>query len=200
MLLVGKRDQDQTSKAMLPILPLTPRLRTSVVIWRYHQKGRKTRQVGQTVLGHHDVIQTSDVSGSLRYWCCPHSIRNRVYVMVACPSVCLSRWLTAATAANRFAAERPVGRRCWSIATDQACCGHRSAGAGTQQQMRVASRWEPTEARHRLVLTCSVSDSGVYGTGGDSHNFTETMLVWMDVCTLCDWQAVANSGWLLMPV
>ena len=64
-----------------------------------------------------------------------------VYETVKRPSVCLSRRSTAATACGGFAAERPAGRRYRQI-----------AGDGAQQlQMRVASRWEPTEeAEQRL--------------------------------------------------
>jgi len=48
-------------------------------------------------------------------------------------SVCLSRRLTAATTCGGFAAERPAGRICRSI-----------AGGCAQQQMRAVPCWQPT--------------------------------------------------------
>jgi len=60
--------------------------------------------------------------------------------------VCVSYRSTAATAAGGFAAER---RRLLQISINS--CGRHALGVGAQQQMRVASCWEPTEkAQHRL--------------------------------------------------
>jgi len=64
-------------------------------------EGRETQQVGWTALGHHDVIQTSDVSGSLRY-CTAHIVHGigvcngRVSIHLSVPSIY----------GSRFAAER----------------------------------------------------------------------------------------------
>jgi len=51
------------------------------------------------------------------YWCCPHSIRSRVYAVVSrlSESICVSHRSTAATAVGGFAAKRPVDRRYWWI-------------------------------------------------------------------------------------
>jgi len=86
-------------------------------------------------------------------------MRSRVHVTVGrpsvCPSVCLSHRSSLATAA-RGIAQPDVGRRCRSIAAGALrapCCG-----AGAQQQMRLASSWEPTEeVQRRLVVTFSPS-------------------------------------------
>ena len=57
---------------------------------------------------------------------------------------------------------RPRGQRvcCWAPCGQEILidsCGRRATGAGAQQQMRVASCWEPTEeARHRLVGIAAV--------------------------------------------
>jgi len=62
-------------------------------------------------------------------------MRNRVYVTVEGPSICLSGRLshrsTAATAVGGFAAERPAGRR------------HQLTAMGAEQQAQVLnrSRW-----------------------------------------------------------
>ena len=53
------------------------------------------------------------------YWHCPHSMQNRVYVAVRCPSVCPSVCLShspAATACGGFAVVSLVGRKYRSIA------------------------------------------------------------------------------------
>jgi len=50
------------------------------------------------------------------------------------PSVCLSHRSTAATAVGGFGAKRAP-----AAAADIDRCGRRAAGAGAQQQMRVAS-------------------------------------------------------------
>jgi len=100
-------------------------------------------------------------------------MRNWVYVTVECPSVrpsvLLSRRSTAATAAGGFAAERPAGGRCRSIAAgalQASCC----TCAGAQQQTRVALCWEPTEeAQHRLV-----------------SNFKAIVVI---TCALCLWRS-----------
>ena len=170
--------------------PLTPRLvsmctiayvHCSVVIWQ------RQRKAWRPVF-----------SGSLTYWRCPHSMQSRVCVMVSCPSVHLSHRSTASAAAGGFAAELPAGRRYRQRAVIVLQASFCSAGAGAEQQMQVASRWEPTEARHRLVLACSLRDSRIYGTDGVSHKFTETMLVWTNESTFCDWQAVVDSCRLLI--
>jgi len=81
-------------------------------------------------------------------------MRSRVYVTVGRPSVRLSvcpvdrqqlrrsaGLLLSATQAGYI--DRQLQTRCWRHAS----------GAGTQQQMRAASCWEPTEeAQHRLDL------------------------------------------------
>ena len=83
-----------------------------------------------------------------------HIMRHRIYVTVGRLSVRLS--VLSIDSSNG-------GRRvcCWTpcrqeISTDS--CGRRAAGASTQQQMQVASCWEPTkEAQQRFVrfvITC----------------------------------------------
>ena len=62
-------------------------------------------------------------------WCCPHSMRSRVYVSVGCPSACLSHRSTAAAAAGGFAAEHCAGTRYRSIV----------AGASTVYQLQARS-------------------------------------------------------------
>jgi len=63
----------------------------------------------------------------------PAEMRSRVYVTVGRPSVRLSHRSTAATAAGGFSTER---RRLQQISIDS--CWGRAAGAGAQQQLRVA--------------------------------------------------------------
>ena len=79
------------------------------------------------------------------YWCCPRSIRSRIYVMDGRPSVCLSIHspvcLPSIDSSNG-------GLRvcCW------APCGQ-EISASIQQHIPSASYWKPTEeADHRLVI------------------------------------------------
>ena len=81
-----------------------------------------------------------------------HSRPSRVYVTVGCPSVSpsvrLSHRSTAATVSDSFAA---ACRRYRSIAAgavlQASCCGR-----GAQQQMRLASCWEPVEEAQRWLV------------------------------------------------
>jgi len=98
------------------------------------------------------------------YWCCPHSMRTRVYATVESPSVRLSvpsidnsngcRWLCCWA---------PCGQETSIDSYERAaapCCRR----AGAQQQMRVTSCQEPTEeAQQRLVDHVERSTS-VYNT------------------------------------
>jgi len=86
------------------------------------------------------------------YWHCRHCIWRIMCETVKCPSICpsicLSHRSMAATYCG-FTAECHVGRMYRSIA---ACIRPSAAGAGTQQQMRAVSLWQPTEeAEHWLV-------------------------------------------------
>jgi len=80
------------------------------------------------------------------YWHCPHSMRSKVYATVGRPSV--RPFVPSIDCSN---VDRWVC--CWvhrgqEISIDS--CGRRAASA--KQQMRAASRWEPTEeVQHRRV-------------------------------------------------
>ena len=80
------------------------------------------------------------------YWRCRHNMLSRVCV-TGCvrPSVCLSHRSTAATVVGGFGAKRAP-----AAAADIDRCGRCAAGAGAQQQMRVASCWEPMEEAHKF--------------------------------------------------
>jgi len=77
-----------------------------------------------------------------------HSMPSRVYVtdgrLSVCPSVC---------PIDRQQQRRPAGLLLISIDS----CGRRAACAGAQQQMRVASCWEPTEEVHRRLVFYAVA-------------------------------------------
>jgi len=86
-----------------------------------------------------------------------HSMRRTVCVTVGCPSVRLSRWLTAAAMCGWFATE--FGRM-QHISIDT-CRRHVPAVDRYLQapEMRVASCWEPRyEARHSLVSSVSLTN------------------------------------------
>ena len=162
------------------------RLRTSVVIWRHQRKGRETQQVGWTALGRHEVIQTSNVlwSVALSIQRCPHSMRNGVYVTVGCPSVCVSRWLTAVTAASGFAAERPAGRRYRSIAADplRASFSRRRRSAADAGSIMPRADGGSTETCFNVQL----EGSRIYGTGDDSP-VSPQKIVGLDGCMHFVW-------------
>jgi len=103
-------------------------------------------------LSHHQLLHHS---------CHLHSTPSRVCASVTCPSVGLFHRLTAAAASGWFAAECPACKRCRSTATGMLrapCC----RCAGSQQQTRAVSRWEPrNEAPCRLVHYSSVAAAAV---------------------------------------
>ena len=72
----------------------------------------------------------------------------------------------------------------WALCGQQACCRSSSVGADAQQQMRVASCWEPMESRHRLVLASSLRYFRVYGTGCDSPVSSRKLCWFGGTCTL----------------
>jgi len=106
---------------------------------------RYSRPRGFNIAGASASVAPAVPKPLVYYRRCLHSIRSRIFVLVGCPSVCLS---VPSIDSNRgsgcFAAERG---RLQQISYD--CCTAR--GARAQQQMRVASCREPRdEARHRL--------------------------------------------------
>ena len=81
-------------------------------------------------------------------------MRNRVYVTVERPSVCLSHRSTAAALAGGFAAERSAGRRCRSAATATGAAYQlqvRSVAMASQQAPALSSKCEQCHVDSRLT-------------------------------------------------